>query len=380
MKSILCLFVFACSFAVAQQHHTASFVAKLGNDTVIVETYNMNHNHLYGKAFLRYPEDQIGVFDFHFFPDGSIRHYSIAFMNPDSNFVGRSVAGAYCDSDSCTWYGVWEGATEEYSRKHSTKRLDFIGGWTPTISLIEWHCMRLLKSNQKSLPLVLLNDYIGLRNVAVYKGEKDTILFGGAFLEYTKLTTTKEGRILTYDGTGTPWNYIVTRHVPLDVDQYARRLSKTPKLGNPSPTENAEFISKKDTIRLSYGRPSKRGRQIFGAVVPYDSIWRAGAGDPTKIDLPYDIRFGKTQIPKGSYSLYTVPGRNAWQLIFNADLRQWPTDPNRSADVAVVPMKVRSVASVAERFSIDIKPSAPGGIITMTWDGTEAFVEFRVEN
>ncbi len=381
MKYILCgLQLFIGYFAAAQQSHTASFIAKLGNDTVIVETYNMNHNHLYGKAFLRYPEDQIGVFNFHFFPDGSIRHYSIAYMHPDSNFIGSGVAGAYCESDSCSWYGVWQGVTEEYSRKHATKRLDFIGGWTPTISLIEWNCMRLTKSKEKMLPLMLLNDYIGVREVAVYKGEQDTILFGGPFLEYTKLTTNAEGRILTYDGTGTPWNYIVTRHEPLDVDQFAKRLSKTPKVGVPSPTENVDFVVQKDTIRLSYGRPAKRGRQIFGSVVPYDSVWRTGAGDPTKIDLPYDIKIGKTQIPKGAYILYTIPRRSSWQLIFNKDLQAWPTDPNRSADFATVPMKVRNLEEVTERFIIHIEPSAKGGIIKMTWDQTEATAEFQVKN
>ena len=84
----------------AQQTYTASFVATLGTDTVIVETYNMLPNHLYGKAFLRYPEDQVGVFDFHFYPDGSIRHYSMSFMNPDSSYItSNGTQGVYCEND-----------------------------------------------------------------------------------------------------------------------------------------------------------------------------------------------------------------------------------------------------------------------------------------
>lgn len=72
-----------------QQSYIGSFVAKLGTDTVIVETYNMMPNHLFGKAFLRYPEDRIGVFDFHFYPDGSIKHYSMSYMKPDSSYMAR---------------------------------------------------------------------------------------------------------------------------------------------------------------------------------------------------------------------------------------------------------------------------------------------------
>jgi hypothetical protein len=81
-KLQLIMLTFGMMKVYGQQPVSASFVAKLGTDTVIVETYNMLANHLYGKAFLRYPEDRIGVFDFHFYPDGSIQHYSMSYMKP----------------------------------------------------------------------------------------------------------------------------------------------------------------------------------------------------------------------------------------------------------------------------------------------------------
>ena len=97
-----------------QQTYSASFVATLGTDTVIVETYNMLPNHLYGKAFLRYPEDRIGVFDFRFYPDGSIQYYSISYMKPDSSYVTSSgTQGVFCEKDTCTWFP--QGGTERVS-------------------------------------------------------------------------------------------------------------------------------------------------------------------------------------------------------------------------------------------------------------------------
>ena len=380
MKYTLFL-VFFCTHSAlySQESHSGSFVAKLGDDTVIVETYTMLHNHLYGRAFLRYPEDQVGVFNFHFYPDGSIRHYSMILMDPDSSHtVSRGTAGAVSEGDSCTWFSAWPGGEKEYERKHAVKHLDFIGGWTPTISLIEWNCKRLLKSGKQTLTMTLLNDYIGTKDIALYKGNKDTIIFGGPFLEYTKLTTTPDGGILTYDGTGTPWNYIVTKHDLIDVDVVAKRLSKTPKIGIPSPEVKMDFPVAGDTIKISYGRPAKRGRQIFGGVVPYDSIWRTGAGDPTKIDLPYNIRIGKTTIPKGIYSLYTIPRRGEWMLIFNKNLTQWPTDPDRSADFAQVSMKVRKPEEPVDRFTIQVDAIKSGGVIKFTWDETEAYAAFEV--
>ena len=299
MKYTTAVLLLSFSRVFAQDPYTASFVAKMGTDTVIVETYNMIKNHLYGKAFLRYPEDQVAVFNFHFYPDGSIRHYSISYMKPDSSYASSfGTQGLYCENDSCTWFSAASWDNPEYERRRAADRMHFIGGWTPTISLIEWHCIRLVKSGKDHLPLTMINDYIGIRQVGISKGKNDTLIFGGPFLEYTKIKADNEGRILSYDGTGTPWNYITIKHRPIDVDVVAKRLSKTKKIGIPSPGEDVDFTFNSDTIKLHYGRPFKRGRVIFGGVVPYDSVWRTGANDPTTITLPFDIKIGKTLIKK----------------------------------------------------------------------------------
>jgi hypothetical protein len=379
IHSIIMLLLCSTVKLLGQQSYSASFVAKLGTDTVIVETYNMLPNHLYGKAFLRYPEDQIGVFDFHFYPDGSIKHYSVSFMNPDSSYITSSgTSGVYCEDDTCTWFASWKGGEDEYTNKRAVKHIDFIGGWTPTISLLEWNCMRLIKSGEQSLPITLINDYIGTRNVAVWKGKEDTLIFGGDFLEYTKLKVTPEGRILYYDGTATPWNYIATKLEPINVDEVAKRMTKTPKIGIPSPEVKVDFVVANKIINLSYGRPSKRGRKIFGGIVPYDSVWRTGAGDPTTLTLPYNIQFGKSVIPKGKYALYTIPGADQWTLIFNTDLTQWPTEPNRSKDFVLIPLRVKRLPTPVEQFNIVIESSIDGGIIKFIWDDTEAYAPFKI--
>lgn len=373
------IIVFLTVKSYGQDAFSGSFVAKLGRDTVIVETYNMVANHLYGKAFLRYPEDQVGVFDFHFYHDGTIRHYSMSFMKPDSSYITTwGTQGLFCENDSCTWFASWQGAEAEYVNTRAAKQMDFIGGWTPTLSLIEWNCIRLMKSGKQNLPITMLNDYIGIRQVAISKANNDTVIFGGPFLEYAKINVTPEGRIRFYDGTGTPWNYIATKHEPIDVDEVAKRLSKTAKIGVPSPEVKVKFPVSNDTIYLSYGRPSKRGRTIFGGIVPYDSVWRTGAGDPTQITLPYNLKFGSTVIPKGQYSLYTIPRPDGWTLIFNTDLKQWPTDPDRSKDIAMVPLKLRKPDKQYERFTIEIEEGKGGGMIRFIWDETEAYASFNV--
>jgi hypothetical protein len=367
----------------SQVPYTASFVASLGTDTVIVETYNMVNNHLYGKAFIRYPEDYIGVFDVHFYPDGSIRTFNIEAMNPDNSSVPFNTKGRFsyrqnmlCENDTCTWFASSKNGNGEYMNKHAAHKMDFVGGWTPILSLIEWNCTRLIKSGNQNLPLTMINDYIGVRNIGISKGGKDTIIFGGPFLEYTRIHVTPGGRIISYDGTGTPWNYLVTKLPPVNIDEIARRMSKKPEIGIPSPEEVVQFKIAGSNIEISYGRPSKRGRKIFGGVVPYDSIWRTGASHPTKINFEDDVMFGETLIPKGRYSLYTIPRKDSWSLIFNTDLDTWPTDPNRSKDFKTVPLKLRKPPQQTEKFTIDIKPTQTGGNLSFTWDETEAFTEF----
>ena len=378
LKMLLLLLAFSSMKLNGQRPVSASFVATLGTDTVIVETYNMLANHLYGKAFLRYPEDKIGVFDFHFYPDGSIQHYSMSFMNPDSSYVTTwGTEGLFCEKDSCTWFSSWREAETEYTNKRPAEHMDFIGGWTPTLSLIEWNCLRLIKSGKKSLPLTMINDYIGVRHVAISKVAGDTLIFGGDFLEYAKIKATPEGRILAYDGTATPWNYTVTKLAPINVDEVAKRMSKKPKIGIPSPKAVVGFAVAGDTIGLTYGRPFKRGRKIFGGVVPYDSVWRTGANDLTKITLPYEVQFGKVSIPKGAYGLYTIPHKDGWTLIFNTDFEKWPTEPNRSKDFALVPLQVRKAAQPADQFTIMVDPVKDGGIIRFIWEDTEAYASFK---
>jgi hypothetical protein len=165
---------------------------------------------------------------------------------------------------------------------------------------------------------------------------------------------------------------------PVNVDEVAKRMSKKPKIGIPSPEVKEAFFVGNDTIRLSYGRPAKRGRKIFGGIVPYDSIWRTGAGDPTTLTLPYDIQFGKTLIPKGTYVLYTIPGMDKWTLVFNTDFTRWATEPNRLKDFAIIPLISKRLADPLERFTITIEPEKQGGVIKFAWDDTEVYAPFKI--
>lgn len=385
--AVLIAFCLFCSNCIAQNKpYTASFIGRMGVDTVLVETYSMINNHLYGKAFIRVPEDYISEFSIHFYPDGSIREFNIVAMDPfNSSVPFKAASGSFeyrlnmnCINDTCTFYNSQKNFAAERIYKHPAKKMDFVGGWVPLICLMEWNCIRLIKSQQQQMPLKMINHTIGVYDIAVRLQNKDTVIFGGPFLEYTKIKTDSAGRILNTNGIGTPWNYYVTKHEPIDIDHLAKRMAKTSGIGIPSPTDSVQAVVQNSKIKIRYGRPFKRGRTIFGSVVPYDSVWRTGANRPTVITLENNIRIGKTIIPKGQYSIYTVPRLNNWLLIFNTDVRRWPTDPDISKDFATVVIPIKKTENTMEKFTIEIEETKKGGLLKFQWENVMAFTEFEV--
>jgi len=155
-------------------------------------------------------------------------------------------------------------------------------------------------------------------------------------------------------------------------------MAKKPGIGIPSPTDSVQAVVHNSKIKIRYGRPLKRGRTIFGGVVPHDSVWRTGANRPTLITLENNIKLGKTIIPKGQYSIYTVPRLNNWQLIFNTDLRKWPTDPDISKDLATIVIPVKKTGNTIEKFTIEIEETKKGGLLKFLWDDVIAYTEFEV--
>ena len=367
--------------------YTASFVGKLGPDTVFVETYSVINNHLYGKVLFRMFENHIGVFNVHFYPNGTIREFNWAAMDPvNSSLPFQATTNQFpyyrtmiCANDTCTFFISEKNSPQETVRKQTAPAgMDFFGYLNPLFSLIEWNCVRLSNSGKQTLgPLHMTNSY-SVSDLRVGYTAKDTMIFGGPFIEYTKIQVDAEGRIISTDGTGTPYNFLVTKHAPIDIDQLARRMAKSPDIGDPSPRDTLTVSIQKSPVRIDYSRPYKRGRKIFGGVVPYDSVWRTGASNATVLTLQQPMQLGKTVIPEGSYSLYTIPGRQAWRLIFNTDTMRWPTDPDRSKDIAEVALQLKTLDTPKDKFTIAIQETNAGGILKFQWDDVEAYTNFML--
>jgi hypothetical protein len=135
-------------------------------------------------------------------------------------------------------------------------------------------------------------------------------------------------------------------------------------------------------IWIDYGQPHARGRAVMGALVPFDTVWRTGANSSTTFSTDVDLTIGDTFVPKGTYSLFSLPSRTGWTLVINKQTGQWGTAYDASKDFARIPMTTRTLAEPAESFTIELVPSpeAPParGKLVIAWGSTEASVLWRV--
>jgi hypothetical protein len=133
------------------------------------------------------------------------------------------------------------------------------------------------------------------------------------------------------------------------------------------------------TITITYGRPSMRGRKIFGALVPYDRVWMPGADEATIFQTSVPLQFGDFRLPRGSYSLYTLPSEKVWTLIINKMTGQFHTYHPASDDLVKLPMTAEHLSAPVEQLTISAAPLPKGGgAIHLEWETTRFSVAFAV--
>jgi hypothetical protein len=143
---------------------------------------------------------------------------------------------------------------------------------------------------------------------------------------------------------------------------------------SPPGTASVKFDDGK-TVTINYSRPSMRGRQIFGGLVPYGQVWRTGANAATSLKTDGDLNIGGSVVPAGNYTLYSIPGESGWKLIINKQTGQWGTEYQEKDDLARVDMKVSTNASPTEQFTISLqKTGGSSAILKLDWANTAASV------
>lgn len=132
-------------------------------------------------------------------------------------------------------------------------------------------------------------------------------------------------------------------------------------------------------LKVDYGRPSKRGRVIFGGLEKYGRVWRTGANEATHFTTSKDLMFGSAKVPAGTYTLYTYLDEGGkWQLIVNKQTGQWGTEYKQAMDLVRIPLTVEQTPAVVEQMEITVTSQGAGGQIAILWDRTKAHAAFTV--
>lgn len=150
------------------------------------------------------------------------------------------------------------------------------------------------------------------------------------------------------------------------------QLTEAQEAIKPRPSPLAIVTARyKDTyLKITYGQPHKRGRSVFGSLVPYGKVWRTGANEATELTITRDIVINNIPLKAGTYSLFTIPEKDSWTIIINSDLGLWGSyNYNAKMDVLRFNLPIQPIqGSVYEPFTILIDQKNDKAEIILAWD------------
>ena len=158
-------------------------------------------------------------------------------------------------------------------------------------------------------------------------------------------------------------------------------LRQRTKRHSPESTISIERGTQK--LSLTYSRPYKKGRLIFGeksegALIPYGSKWRTGANEATQITFAETAWIQGKELPAGTYTLYSIPDKDSWTIAFNSRIDYWGaslSSPFKEAfDALRVEVPVENRADVTEQFTIAFEDRRDGIAMVLSWDQTRVAV------
>ena len=150
-----------------------------------------------------------------------------------------------------------------------------------------------------------------------------------------------------------------------------------------SPHESVSASIDGADLTITYGRPSMRGRTIFGALVPYERVWCPGADEATTLDSTRALQIGTLAVPPGPHTIWMLPTASVWTLVVSKEPSGFHTRYNGAADLGRVALRKQALTEPPSgvetlTFAIEKNPSGAGGVIKMTWETTEVSALFTV--
>lgn len=360
----------------AQAAERAVFLARLGTDTLSVESYIRTRDRLEGDRALRAPRAELVHYVALLDSAGHITRFDASVWPGQSPVRSSRVVIA---GDSAEVTIVVGDSTRSYRTAARRGALPMLNS---VYALYDHMVRQAVRGQEDSVPteIILPGALSPIRNYVRRTGPDSVAVdYAGKPL---MAQIDRTGRILGFDGNRTTLKVRVTREpwadVPAIARGFAEQEARTGPAGRLSPRDTAQAAIGTSTIVIDYGRPRRRGRVIFGGVVPWDEVWRTGANAATGFTTDRDLLIGGAQVPAGSYTLWTLPTRGGATLIINRQTGQWGTDYEPAEDLVRVPLRETRLPQPVDEFTIAIDSAGPAaGLLKFQWDTTQW--EIRLE-
>jgi hypothetical protein len=158
--------------------------------------------------------------------------------------------------------------------------------------------------------------------------------------------------------------------------------AQTPKVDFPAPSPACTLKQRVGLtdIEIVYSRPGVKDRTIFGGIVPYGQVWRTGANAATKLTFSTPVKLNGTQIPAGTYALFTIPGEDEWTIIISKNVTQSPLQYDEKGDVARFKATPITLTRPIETFTIEFnRIRDESAILNLVWDKTVVPINLEIE-
>jgi hypothetical protein len=365
-RSLSLLAAIALATPLAAQLPVSGFVSTLGSDTVVVERFALKGMTGEGAVLRRAPQATITRYTLTMNADGSVASYTQVTTKADGSALpaGAVPLKMTFRGDSVLREIQQNGATVTLRNAVPRGTMPAIGG----SSIVAQSMIQMTMRGMDVYTIGFGPQASAVKaDVRIVAPDSVEIVNGGFRTGYR---VEKDGRIKRGDGSLTTQKFIVTRYTGVNIDSiaavWAARDAAGQVMGAASTRDTINATVGTAHVMLEYGRPAKRGREIWGKLVPFDTTWRFGANAAAQFRTDKALVIGGTTVEPGFYTLWLNPSEKAQSvLIVNSQTGQWGTAYDGKKDVARIPVERQGArATPEERFTVTIE----GDRLLMTWD------------
>lgn len=379
----LLLLLLGLLFSCTESSQETYFLTKLGDDTLAIERFEVMNQSLVADVILRSPTTSLRRYEMSWDEQFQLVEMTVTdhtSLNKFSDTGGLMVQHISDTGDSLEviYFRANGKAVRKIAREEQL---------IPFVDMVHWPYElafnRASKQKKDSIDQYMFTGRSNA-NFIIHRTDDTSYTLRHPSRGVMEVTTNTQGELLTLDAAQTTRKLKVERAFNIPFGQLATKYVESDKINSPfgtlSPAVQNDYYFKNTDFTVSYGSPSKRGRTIFGGIVPYGKRWRTGANRATHFKTSKALGIQGQQVPAGEYTLFTILEPNGGTLIINRQTGQNGQSYDPSQDLMRVQLKRNDGLTQMESFTITLDEREQGGRLNLLWDRTVYFVDFDIKD